>query len=285
MTVEIQDELQEVLNEQHQEIQEVAEPQEQIEEVAEETQPEDPKPEVKQEKKKLTFEERQAQIAKQIREKHEVQRAIESEREKIRQEREELEALRKQYGANKDLPPDPSKFDPEKPEEYVEAVAEWKAEQKIKAFEKQNEEKRAQAEALKAQNEIQSKWELKAQAKLQKDPSFAEAEQNVVMVLQQQPNRDMYFALMEEDNSADLVDYLGKNLEECIRISALNGISAAKEIGKLAVKIQGRQSQTVSKAPAPTSGLKQSGNVGVRDIANMSYEEYSKLMNKKQYGF
>lgn len=266
--------------------------QEPVNELPYEEKPEEPqeepkeeaKEEPKPEKKKLTFEERQAQIAKQIREKHEIQRQLDAEREQLRKEREELENLRKQYIPQEDLPPDPNKYQDD-PARYVEDLTDWKANQKIKVKETKSKESQLAREEQERSQKLAKDWELKTQVKLQKDPSFSEREDLVVMVLQNNPNKAMYESIMESDLNVDLVDYLGANPEECLRIASLRGTRASVEIGKIEEKIQGRKSQPVTKAPAPINTVRSTGANGVRDITKIDdFAEYSRLMNKQLYG-
>jgi|GEM_PF-5395357 len=291
MSIEIQDELNEVLNEPAveptQDVETIEEPKEDIqaeEPTQEEGPAKEPEKPVQQEKKKLSFEERQAQIAKQIKEKHEVLRGIEAEREALRKEREEIEKYKAQYAPKEDLPPDPKNYDPEHPEKYVEDLAEWKASQKLKAEKQRYESETKQRELQQETQKRLNDWEIKTKARVAKDPAFTEKENLVVMVLQQNPNKEMYNAIMDSENNVDLVDYLGQNPEECLRIASTRGIRAAVEIGKLEARIQGRKSQAVSKAPAPINTIKQSNSMGVRNPESMDHGSYSDYMNKLQFG-
>jgi len=289
---EIQDEMSEILSngdsqansqtdtQEHQEpIQEaqgeqVEDTQERLEEPA--------KPLQQPEKRKLTAQERQAQIRHETKLKWDAQRALEAEREALRKEKEELLRLR-----GVDQPNGPPKLDDyteDQAHKYLEDLADWKAEQKIIAKQK---ELRVQSERERQESEsrsIRDQYEREYQAKVIKDPSYAEKELDVARMLEVTGARHLHTALLSAENRVDLIEYLGDNLDVLESLSKKPPQSAYIEIGKILGQMQVQKPRAVSKAPAPTNPIRQSSG-GIKSLADLDHKSFSDLRNKQEFGF
>ena len=150
----------------------------------------------------------------------------------------ELEQLKAQL-APKQEAPDISQFDTL--DEYVEAVAEYKLNQKTQATQSQ------QAQQTQAQAQAQD-WVAKVDKVRSVAPDFDEAFNNVAniefapMALE---------AVAQHPKGAEIAYMLGKNVSEAYRIAALSPAQQLIEIGVIAAKTNVPKPKAVSSAPAP----------------------------------
>jgi hypothetical protein len=150
----------------------------------------------------------------------------------------ELEQLRAQL-APKQEAPDISQFDTL--DEYVDAVAEYKFNQKAQATQ------RHQAQQTQAQAQAQD-WVAKVDKVRSVAPDFDEAFNNVAniefapMALE---------AVAQHPKGAEIAYMLGKNVSEAYRIAALSPTQQLMAIGEIAAKTNVPKPKAVSTAPSP----------------------------------
>jgi hypothetical protein len=124
-------------------------------------------------------------------------------------------------------------------EAYQEALTDWKINQREAA----KEAEAANAAAERAAAKLQTDWQNSETAARTAHPDYDEIVQSV-----RAPDGPgvpaMRQALLEDEAGAEILYYLGQHPDEMTKIAAMPLASAAKEIGKLAVKL----------APAPDSG-------------------------------
>jgi hypothetical protein len=253
-------------------VEEITEPTEELPVEQPEEKPSEPE---KVEKRKLTAQERAQQIREETRHKWEAHRALEA-REKAIDEK--LARLQKLEGQpNQEKPPRLEDYTEETAQQYLEDLAEWKAEQKF-------------AERSKKQTEEQEKrnlyndYEKQYSARVAKDPSFAEKELDVAKMIKMTGAKHIETALLSLENKVDLVEYLGDNLDVLEDLVKLSPQRALIEIGKITAK-QEQKPRTVSRAPAPINTLRNTGAGGIKDVHSMSHADYSDYMNKKEFGY
>ncbi len=157
-------------------------------------------------------------------------------------------------------------------EEYVAAVADHRAEQKVQQLLKQQEEQRQRQDAERQKAEQRSTFQAKAEEFATTTPDFDEVAFNPSL-----PVSDvMADALNLSDKGPEILYHLGKHPDEAARISRLPPVQAALEIGRLEAKLSLPQPRTVTKAPppiAPSSGGQGSMNV---DPDKMTADEWRK---------
>lgn len=160
-------------------------------------------------------------------------------------------------------------------EEYVAAVADHRAEQKVQALLKQQEEQRQKQDAERQRAEQRSTFQAKAEEFATTTPDFDEVAFNPSL-----PVTDvMADALNLSDKGPEILYHLGKHPEEAARISRLSPVQAALEIGRLEAKLSLPQPRTVTKAPPPIAPL--SGGQGslVVDPDKMTGDEWMRWRN------
>lgn len=172
-------------------------------------------------------------------------------------------------------------------EKYLAAFARFEAKA---AYESQRDaDKKAYTEAnAKAQHEQtmanEHKRILEAKSKLEKMSEAAEKKYPDFYEKCLDPERDLPItplmgeAILESDNSQDLLYYLGTHVEEAKRISALSPTASLRELGKIEAKLA---IKAKSSAPEPISPI---GGKAVDDgtiQAKESYEDFLRKRNKQ----
>jgi hypothetical protein len=148
-------------------------------------------------------------------------------------------------------------------EGYVEAVAEWKMQQRDLDTQRNSEEQRSK----KIQSEVLGIYE-----QAEKEPNFDRE------VFDELPITDpMAFAIKDSDIAPKLMLHFSENPKEAIRISNLPPARQAAEIGKLEVKLSEPVKIKTSNAPAPIKPVGSRGS-STRDPNTMSQPEFEKWL-------
>ena len=173
----------------------------------------------------------------------------------------------------------PKADDFENHDDYIEAVAEWKADQKIAEREQKEKEAKIKADfdSRLAKHEERLKAFVKAHGDF--DDVIAEIGDEVVPVTIQQ-------IILDSENGPELMYELAKDKDEYKRISSLNPTAAAKELGKLEAKIEARRDSSekptekkTTRAPAPLKPVSGAGKAQAKSIydPDISQEEFERL--------
>lgn len=130
------------------------------------------------------------------------------------------------------------------------ALIDYKVDAKIQAMEKSRESLSSQDEARKT-----------AEAFNLKVAEFSQDKTDVSEVLQRVPTLQpaVLSAIMNDGKSVDIAYYLGKHLDFADKVSQMNPISAAIEIGKLSEKFNAVKSIKSSSAPEPIEPMSSGG--------------------------
>lgn len=130
-------------------------------------------------------------------------------------------------------------------EEFQEALTDWKLDQRAAQAKQAENNKRATEQQKQVKERIdaaKTKYEDFEEVALDPDLTVSPA---------------MFEAMMDSDLGADVLYFLGNHPEEASRISKLSPASAAREIGKIEVKLEAKPKAEpkVSKAPPPVKPL------------------------------
>lgn len=156
--------------------------------------------------------------------------------------------------------------------EFVEALADWKADQKV-------------TEALKARDADTAKsaeqraHETKAQTFVERQTAAKTSipDYDAVVSAADVPiSRHVEEVILDSDKGPELVYHLAKNPAEAARISALSPLAAARELGRIEATLGQAAPATkpVTKAPAPMKPTSGNGSSPTTDPSKMSHEEY-----------
>ena len=159
-------------------------------------------------------------------------------------------------------------------EDYLDARADFRAEQKYKTLEAAKEQK-AKDDATKAAEEKEEQtFKSKVEEFKAKTPDFEDTVRNPDLRI----SKVMYEAMRETEVGPQIAYHLGKNPQEAARIAGLSPIAAIKEIGKLEAKFSKEpaptvQTKTISDAPEPPSIVQGTAN-GQKDESKMTDTEW-----------
>jgi hypothetical protein len=156
--------------------------------------------------------------------------------------------------------------------EYVEALADWKADQKVSEALKARDNETAQSAAQRVQEtKAQTFVERQAAAKTSipdYDAVVGAADVPIAPHLGE--------AILDSDKGPELVYHLAKNPAEAARLSAMSPLAAARELGRIEATLgqQAAPAKPVTKAPAPMKPTAGGGTSATTDPSRMSHEEY-----------
>jgi hypothetical protein len=127
--------------------------------------------------------------------------------------------------------------------EYAKAYAKHESENAIKQYEQRQREESQKA----ATQQLVAQWEEKSSRADRKYDDFDE------IVGDLSPTTPWAMAIMQAENGEDIAYYLGTHLKEAQRITQLDPLSQAREIGRLETKLLAEplKAKTPSKAPPP----------------------------------
>lgn len=161
--------------------------------------------------------------------------------------------------------------------EYLEALADWKADQKLSSWQQEQSKKASE------QREQQEKQTLQQRTAdiLKKGNDKYDDFEDVLQSFDVELSQPAFMAITESDVAEDVAYYLATHEAEAKRIAALSPYAQAKEIGKLEVKLTKQPAKQISQAPDPikpvTSG--KAANDTLSD--SMSMDDWMAARNKQ----
>lgn len=202
------------------------------------------------------------------------------EKKQAERERDELKLKLEQQTLTQAQPPEPETGKPTLEQfdyddtAYYEALADYKADQKIKAAFKARDEQ-AQVERQKSEAEMINKsFQSKLSEYVSKNPEYNDAiEAAGHKAFAPHVNQ----AILHADNGPAIDHHLLVNPDVADKLSQMNPVQAAIEIGKIGVELSAKPvKQTSAPAPIETVGGGGTPNVDKRYDENCSMEEYYK---------
>jgi uncharacterized protein YozE (UPF0346 family) len=166
--------------------------------------------------------------------------------------------------------PDPDKF--ETVADYLEAVADWKYEQRVQ-----------KAEADKKVAEAKSTYEKSISTFQEKRDEFKKSVADYDEALDSVEHIPLSVALhdfiLESEHGPQLAYELAKNPDEYERVSKLSPLALYREMGKMEAKISPASTSEktpnkITKAPAPIKPVSRGAVTSTKDPGEMSYKEY-----------
>jgi hypothetical protein len=227
---------------------------------------------------------------KRIRETIARQRAAEERAEALEAELAKLKAIQE---VKPSLPEMPNRNDFEYEEDFSKAVHDYA--RRVAAIEGQRIETAQIASAKQAQFQVEQESQSRVkrgnmikqleEAKA-KYPDYENARENMVIFSQHKPLMDI---LSQSPVVGELVYHLGKNLDELERISRLNPLGIAREIGRFEANIQSASdrvaasSKKITKAAVPIKPVTGSATTKGKDVTQMSEAELREWTKKELY--
>lgn len=244
------------------------------------------------EKKAAQQEKLNTKFAEMRRERRDAKKSAEEARIEAARWKGRAEALAELGQKKEEVPVQPAPTIIEKPKEedftdyglFVEALTEWKADQKIALLEARYAEREAQRTKSEAEK-VRDEWISKGKIKFKDFDA-------VVTKPYDEGGPAITSTMADFINSSpvmyELAYHLGKNVEESRRIAALAPMATARELVNLESKLASGspiKPRTQTNAPAPIKPIAGDGaTADINDPEKMSEGEYIAYMNKKEFG-
>lgn len=230
-------------------------------------------------KKKETLEERMQSLSHRTWELRESERKANEAAEKANAAADRLEQAHAKSGN-----PKPAEEDFESNAEYVEALADHKAQIKVDALEEKLKKQNIRTAEQSAEDETLRGWHAKRDKAAAKFTDFAQNEDMVQKVISHYQNaegaRQLSGALMGSPIAGELVQHLGKNTEKLEKIAQMSPFSAARELGAVEASLKKSPVPKITKAPAPITPVRGSGGAPTKDLSKMSTAEFMQSRNE-----
>lgn len=159
-------------------------------------------------------------------------------------------------------------------DDYADKKADAKAEQKAKEREDAYKKKRLEEERQRESEAFAQKWAKKQAAAVKAHSDFLQVESALVQDIKSYKVPHLIEQIIDSEQDTELVYYLGKNEEELERIALLSPTAAAREIGKIELKL----SKPKQKNPPPPPNKIRGGGTSI-DPRHESQEEYNRRKN------
>ena len=159
-------------------------------------------------------------------------------------------------------------------EEYLEALADFKASQKFDQVSKERQAKESQSRQQQEAAKLHEGYAKQTEQARQAYDDFDEVVENPSLPI----TKAMAEAIMRSNNGADVAYYLGKNPDQAARLANLDPFSAAVEIGRIAATVVRPQPRKASNAPPPIQPVGARATP-VTDPDKMSTDEWLKWRN------
>lgn len=156
-------------------------------------------------------------------------------------------------------------------EEYLEALADYKAEQKYAERERKREQETQQERATREMNDMRASFAERAEQVAEKYEDFEE----VAFSPDVPVSKAMVPAILSSEMGPELMYYLGQNPKEAARIARLPPIAAVRELGRLEAKLSEPPQKRPSKAPEPINPVGTRAEAG-KDPSRMTDAEWMK---------
>lgn len=161
---------------------------------------------------------------------------------------------------------------------YVEALTDWKTEQKLKERDQKLERSKLETEQAK----LVQTYAERMQAFAKKVEDFQEVIDEVEDIPLSPVVRDI---ILSSENGPELAYEMAKNRDEYARICKLGPIAAAREVGKIESRIAAKSSEAtkeikkVTKAPKPLAPVNAGSATVKKSLSdpNLSQREYEQL--------
>jgi len=152
-------------------------------------------------------------------------------------------------GADKPKPR-PEDFEDKTTAEYLEALTDWKADQKLREYESRQQAKQRETAEQEQQRTSAEKFASTIQAGREAFEDFDEAIEslsNPAIPI----TKELVEALITSENGAALMYHLATHQEDIARIAKLPAMAAARELGKLEARIAGEKPAAEAEEEAP----------------------------------
>lgn len=183
--------------------------------------------------------------------------------------------------------PTPDKFTTY--EEYVEALADWKAEQKgvalINQFKQEQEQAAKKAQQDEAFKQAQEHWKAQVEKAIEKHPDFVEVALAKESPIPENSIPDGFLA--KSEHGADILYHLSKNPDEIKSILKLDPFDQVRALIKLEVSLSEAPAKTVTSAPPPAKELggrsTNASDPATEAVKAKNFRAYKEAMDRREH--
>jgi hypothetical protein len=162
--------------------------------------------------------------------------------------------------------------------EFMEALAGWKVDQRLRDHEEQTTKETRETTEKKAIDEEYEALDSKMEKGRDKYPDFNELVLNENLKL----SESMVEAVLFSDVAEDILYYLGKHPDESAKIAKLPAMKAANELGKIEAKLTAPPpKKKTTQAPDPIIPVATTGMID-KDPGQMTPREYREWREKRK---
>ena len=185
------------------------------------------------------------------------------------------------------MPPKPAQEEFADYDDYVEAMADWKAETKYAQKAQEAQVRWRQAEQQQAERQQMETFRARAATYLAKADEFADKVADFEEVTKDPSlpiNEFVREYVIDSPIGPQMVYWLGKNRKEADRIHQLSPGSAARELRDIESRLieAGKITKESSSAPDPINPIGGGGGAGTKDPSKMSVSEYVEWRNREE---
>lgn len=156
-------------------------------------------------------------------------------------------------------------------EDYLDALSDWKVDQRL-AQQAQQQEQNRQTQSL---QDRQAAFNARAATHEAEDFQAVAFNPNLPV------NEAMSEVIMDSDKGPDLLYYLGQNPAEAARIASLSPVHAARELGLVEARLSLPKAKTVSSAPPPIEPISGAGESPKVDPMKLTPDEWAAQRNRE----
>lgn len=162
-------------------------------------------------------------------------------------------------------------------EQWVEAVADYRAEKRFRDLQRQDEERQAMERERSAAIERRMTYETNVAKAEERYPDYHEVTAEMPVT------PTMAAFLMGHERGPDIAYYLGRSPDEAMRIANLDPVRQGYELARLENKIVTPQSQAraITTAPEPINPVRPRASTPSADPSRMSMAEYAAWRTKQ----
>lgn len=175
--------------------------------------------------------------------------------------------------------PTPDKF--QTYEEYVEALADWKSEQRVaKALEEREQATSKQAEEARTKETFDTYNKRVSEARGKYEDFDEVVGRDDISIPQ-----SVQLAIVEMDNGPEVAYYLGQHPEEAEKLLELSPIKAVMAVGRIAATLNPSSSpekRPVSGAPTPVKPVGSSSTRSSVALEDLPQREYNRIRNEQE---
>jgi hypothetical protein len=170
--------------------------------------------------------------------------------------------------------------------EYVEALADWKIDQRDKA----REAKQRQDQAMTEQQKVQAAHSERVKSFVEKTEDFQDVIESVDDIrVSPAVGKAIEEAILSSENGPALMYELAKNRDEYARIVGLTPIAAVRELGKIESRLSASEekipeTKKITNAPKPVAPVGKGKSVAQAkslNDPNISFAEYEKIRREQ----